>query len=71
MAGLLAAAGTCMLPGSLETRSVAMIYGAGGIVGLAAGLFTTSSWALGADKRRPWRPGVTWASPTSPEPGRG
>ena len=49
VAGLLASAGTCVLLGTLETRSLAMIYVAGGIVGLAAGLFTTSNWALGTD----------------------
>jgi len=57
VAGLLAASGTCMLLGSLETRSLAMVYGAGGIVGLAAGLYTTSNWALGADLAPPLEAG--------------
>jgi MFS family permease len=46
VAGLLATAGTVLL---IASPSMIMVYVSGSILGLSAGLFMTTSWALGAD----------------------
>jgi MFS family permease len=48
-AGLIAAAGTAVVLGTLAVSSMPMLYVGGSIVGLAAGLFTTTNWAMGTD----------------------
>jgi hypothetical protein len=45
--GLLAALGALLLLGTIWAPSMALIYVAGGIIGLATGLFATTNWALG------------------------
>jgi MFS family permease len=49
LGGLLAAAGTAVLLVTMAVPSVPIIYAGGAIIGLAAGLFTTSNWALGTE----------------------
>ncbi|HSR34511.1 MAG TPA: MFS transporter [Anaerolineae bacterium] len=48
-AGLIAAAGTAVILSTLAAPSLSILYVGGCIVGLAAGLFTTTNWALGTD----------------------
>jgi MFS family permease len=48
-AGLIAAVGTLMLLGTLASASYALLYAAGIVIGLAAGLFMTTNWALGTE----------------------
>jgi len=48
-AGLIAAAGTVVLLSTLAMPSLTLVYVGGSIIGLAAGLFTTTNWALGTD----------------------
>ncbi len=48
-AGVIAALGTGVLLVTLSTHSLVLLYVAGGIVGIGAGLFTTSNWALGTE----------------------
>jgi MFS family permease len=45
--GLVAALGTVVLLGTIWVPSLPLIYVAGCIIGLAAGLFMTTNWALG------------------------
>ena len=45
--GLVAAVGTVVLLGTIWVPSLPLIYVAGCIIGLAAGLFMTSNWCLG------------------------
>jgi MFS family permease len=45
--GVLAAAGAFLLLGCIWAPNLAMIYVAGTVLGLSAGLFTTTNWALG------------------------
>lgn len=47
LSGLLAAVGGCVLLGTIWAPNLPLIYVAGGIVGLGAGLFMTANWALG------------------------
>jgi MFS family permease len=47
LGGLVAAVGTVILLGTIWVPSLPVIYIAGCIIGLAAGLFMTSNWALG------------------------
>ena len=49
ISGLMAAAGGFLLLSSIWAPSLAMIYVAGTIIGLATGLFMTANWALGTD----------------------
>ena len=42
-------AGGCLLLGTIWLPSLAMVYTAGMIIGLATGLFMTANWALGTD----------------------
>lgn len=51
--GLLAAAGTLVLVGTMAAPSVPLVYVAGCIIGLAAGLFMTTNWALGTELAPP------------------
>jgi MFS family permease len=48
-AGLIAAVGTAVILSTLAASSLSILYIGGCIVGLAAGLFTTTNWALGTD----------------------
>ena len=45
--GLLAGGGTLVLLSTIWAPNLALIYGAGCVLGLSAGLFMTSNWALG------------------------
>ena len=45
--GLIAALGTAVLLGTIWVPNLALIYLGGCILGLAAGLFMTTNWALG------------------------
>jgi MFS family permease len=47
LSGLLSAAGGCLLLGTIWVPNLPLIYIAGGIIGLGAGLFMTANWALG------------------------
>jgi MFS family permease len=47
LGGLVAAAGTVILLGTIWVPSLPLIYVAGCIIGLAAGLFMTTNWSLG------------------------
>lgn len=47
--GLVATAGTAVLLVTMAFPSIPLIYVGGSILGLAAGLFTTSNWALGTE----------------------
>jgi MFS family permease len=47
--GLVAAVGTLVLLSTMTWHSLPLIYAAGIIIGLAAGLFMTTNWALGTD----------------------
>jgi MFS family permease len=47
--GLIAAAGTLVLLSTMAWHSLPLIYVAGIIIGLGAGLFMTTNWALGTD----------------------
>jgi MFS family permease len=49
LSGLIAAAGGCLLLGTIWLPNLAMVYTAGMIIGLATGLFMTANWALGTD----------------------
>ena len=48
-AGLLAAAGTVLILVMVWAPSLVLLYAAGIILGISAGLFTTSNWALGTE----------------------
>jgi MFS family permease len=56
--GLIAAAGTLVLLGSTWNPSMTQIYFAGIILGLAAGLFTATNWALGTALAPPHEAGL-------------
>lgn len=47
LSGLLAAAGTAIVLGTVWVPDMGMIYIAGSILGLATGLFVTVNWAMG------------------------
>jgi MFS family permease len=47
LSGLLAAVGGCVLLGTIWLPNLPLIYVAGGIIGVGAGLFMTANWALG------------------------
>lgn len=47
--GLVAAGGTLVLLGTMAVPTLLLIYVAGTIIGLAAGLFMTANWAMGTD----------------------
>jgi MFS family permease len=47
LSGWLATAGTLVLLSTIWVPNLSLIYVAGAILGLSAGLFTTTSWALG------------------------
>jgi len=47
VSGILAAAGTAILLGTIWAPNLALMYVAGCILGLAAGLFATANWSLG------------------------
>ncbi len=47
LSGLLAALGTAIVLATIWSPNLALIYAGGCVLGLAAGLFTTTSWALG------------------------
>lgn len=47
LSGLGAMLGTAILLGTIWTPNMGLIYGAGCILGIATGLFTTTNWALG------------------------
>jgi MFS family permease len=47
LGGLVAALGTLVLLGTIWVHSLPLIYVAGCIIGLAAGLFMTANWSLG------------------------
>ncbi|MGA9349330.1 MAG: MFS transporter [Anaerolineae bacterium] len=47
--GLVAAGGTLVLLGTMAVPTLPLIYVAGTIIGLAAGLFMTANWAMGTD----------------------
>jgi len=47
--GLLSALGGVMLVGTIWAPHLTMIYVAGGVIGVGAGLFMTANWALGTD----------------------
>ncbi len=49
LSGVLAAVGNALLLGTIWLPSMALIYTAGGFIGLATGLFMTANWALGTD----------------------
>jgi len=49
VSGLVAAVGTCALLAAMGIANRPLVYVAGCIVGLGAGLFTTSNWALGTE----------------------
>jgi MFS family permease len=49
LSGLLAGAGGLLLLSTIWLASLAMIYTAGMVIGLATGLFMTANWALGTD----------------------
>jgi MFS family permease len=49
ISGLVAALGGFLLLGTIWVPSLAVIYIAGTIIGLATGLFMTANWALGTD----------------------
>jgi MFS family permease len=48
-AGIIAAVGTAVILSTLVASNMAVIYVGGSIVGFAAGLFTTTNWAMGTD----------------------
>jgi MFS family permease len=47
LSGLLAALGTLIVLGTIWLPNLGLIYVAGCLLGLSAGLFTTTNWALG------------------------
>jgi MFS family permease len=49
VSGLVAALGTGALLGAMAMANQPLVYAAGCIIGLGAGLFTTSNWALGTE----------------------
>jgi len=49
VSGLVAALGTCALLAAMAIANEPLVYVAGCIVGLGAGLFMTSNWALGTE----------------------
>ena len=49
VSGLVAALGTCALLFAMAVANEPLVYVAGCIVGVGAGLFTTSNWALGTE----------------------
>ena len=49
VSGLIAAVGAFMLLGTIWVPNLTLIYVAGCIIGLAAGLFMTTNWALGTN----------------------
>jgi len=48
-AGLIAAAGTLLLVSTIAAPSIPVTYVAGCIIGMGAGLFATTNWALGTE----------------------
>jgi Na+/melibiose symporter-like transporter len=48
-AGLIAAAGTLLLVSTMAAPSMPLVYVAGCIIGMGAGLFATTNWALGTE----------------------
>ena len=67
VAGLVAALGTFLL---VLSPNMTMVLISGCLIGVAAGAFLTSNWALGTDLVPAAEAGDTWASPTWPAPGR-
>jgi MFS family permease len=57
-AGLVAAAGTLLLLATIAVASTALVYVAGCVIGLAAGLFMTTNWALGTELAPPEEAGL-------------
>jgi hypothetical protein len=57
-AGLVAAAGTLLLLATITVASTALVYVAGCVIGLAAGLFMTTNWALGTELAPPEEAGL-------------
>ncbi len=49
ISGLVAAAGTLVLLSTIWAPNMGLIYVVGAVVGVAAGVFMTSNWALGTD----------------------
>jgi MFS family permease len=49
ISGVLATIGNILLMGTIWLPNITLIYTAGGIIGLATGLFMTANWALGTD----------------------
>jgi Na+/melibiose symporter-like transporter len=49
ISGILATVGNALLMGTIWLPNMAVIYAAGGLIGLATGLFMTANWALGTD----------------------
>jgi MFS family permease len=48
-AGIVAAGGTMLLLATIADPSTALVYVAGSVIGMAAGLFLTTNWALGTE----------------------
>lgn len=49
LSGLVSAVGACMVLGAIWVPKMAIIYGAGSVIGLGVGIFMTANWALGTD----------------------
>jgi len=49
LSGLVSAVGACMVLGAIWVPNMAIIYAAGGVIGLGVGIFMTGNWALGTD----------------------
>jgi MFS family permease len=49
LAGLVAASGALLLVSTLASPSIPLVYVSGCIIGVAAGLFATTNWALGTE----------------------
>ncbi len=49
LSGLVSAVGACMILGAIWVPNMAIIYAAGGVIGLGVGVFMTGNWALGTD----------------------
>lgn len=49
ISGILATVGNALLMATIWLPNMVVIYAAGGIIGLATGLFMTANWALGTD----------------------
>jgi dipeptide/tripeptide permease len=49
ISGIVAAGGNLLLLGMIWSPSLALLYAAGCVLGIATGLFTTANWALGTE----------------------